>query len=321
MIVGMPFRRRWHPRAARFALLTLVVELGGRNLTARLDGSLHVMPLAAPETTGYPFLLALIRALAAIAVAAAAWRLVRAQATAVLAGRVLNALARRRTRRAPRLRLWLSARVWLASFASTALLVPRPDRSRRHLAGPLAAAGPLAPHLRAARVRPPLRPDRARLGSGRRVGERDRALRHGKPRPHLPSLRHGTRLTSPPARQPRPCAAAALRTRLRVAASSAAGLTPRRPRPADRRPSVPTSRREEVDMELVQTSSVAGARSDLRTRVLHLLGPLTVSGGDRLGARTALPDHAPAPAPSGLLVARRRAAASSSPPRASSSTA
>ena len=112
--------RRRRTEVAVFALLALVTELTGRSITARLDRALNVGPLAAPQATYYPFLLAGVRLLAALALAAVAWRLVRAHATATAGERVLRAVGHHRYRR-PQLRLALSLRLWLASFGATAL--------------------------------------------------------------------------------------------------------------------------------------------------------------------------------------------------------
>jgi hypothetical protein len=108
-------RRRLAARVA-FALLALLAELTGRELTMRLDRAFLVRPLATPTTPYYPFLLAGVRALAALVVGAAAWRIVRAHATAAAAERLLPTRARR-----PRPRLALSPRVWLWAFAATSL--------------------------------------------------------------------------------------------------------------------------------------------------------------------------------------------------------
>jgi hypothetical protein len=103
-----------------FALLALVTELTGRSLTGRLDRAFHVRPLAAPAASYYPFLLAGIRLLAAFAVAAIAWRILRAHSTASAGERVLRAFGQRRVRR-PEFRLVLTFRLWFASFGATSL--------------------------------------------------------------------------------------------------------------------------------------------------------------------------------------------------------
>lgn len=89
-------------------------------MTVRLDRAFHVMPLAAPQTRVYPFLLAGIRILAALVVAGVAWRLVRAHATAVAGERLLSAVGGGRAK-APKLRVRLSPALWLISFSATAL--------------------------------------------------------------------------------------------------------------------------------------------------------------------------------------------------------
>jgi len=108
-------RRRIQAGAA-FALLALLVELTGRAITTRLDGAVNVTPLATPTTRYYPFLLAGVRALAALLVAAVVWRLVRAHAAAAAGERLLGRMSHR-----PRLRVTLSPRLWGYSFAATSL--------------------------------------------------------------------------------------------------------------------------------------------------------------------------------------------------------
>jgi hypothetical protein len=103
-----------------FGLLTLVAELTGRSITHRLDHRVRVEPLAAPVAPYYPFLLAGVRIVAALALAAVAWRLVRAHATANAGEALLRAIGERRFR-TPRLRLQLTPRLWLASFGATSL--------------------------------------------------------------------------------------------------------------------------------------------------------------------------------------------------------
>ena len=112
--------RRKTTQVAVFGLLTLVTELTGRSITARLDHRVHVEPLAAPMAPYYPFLLAGVRLLAALALAGVAWKLVRAHATANAGEALLRTLGQRRFR-PPRLRLTLTPRLWLACFGATAL--------------------------------------------------------------------------------------------------------------------------------------------------------------------------------------------------------
>ena len=115
----MEFSRRRLQAGAAFALLALLVELTGRELTSRLDGAFNVAPLATPTTPYYPLLLAGIRALAALLVAAVVWRAVRAHGAASAGERLLGRIGRR-----PRLRVSLSLRLWAYSFAATSLLGP-----------------------------------------------------------------------------------------------------------------------------------------------------------------------------------------------------
>jgi len=110
------FSRRRLQAVAAFALLALLVELTGRAITSRLDGALNVAPLAAPTTPYYPFLLAGVRVVAALLVAAVVWRAVRAHAAAAAGERLLGRIGRR-----PRLRVSLSLRLWAYSFAATSL--------------------------------------------------------------------------------------------------------------------------------------------------------------------------------------------------------
>jgi hypothetical protein len=103
-----------------FGLLTLVAELTGRSITGRLDHHVRVEPLAAPMAPYYPFLLAGVRLVAALAVAAVAWRLMRAHAAASAGEALLRTIGERRFR-PPTLRLKLTPRLWLASFGATSL--------------------------------------------------------------------------------------------------------------------------------------------------------------------------------------------------------
>jgi hypothetical protein len=112
--------RRRRTEVAVFALLALVTELTGRSITARLDRAFHVTPLATPRTSYYPFLLAGIRVLGALALAAVVCRIVRAHVTASAGEAVLRTIGHRGLRR-PQLRLALSLRLWAASFGATAL--------------------------------------------------------------------------------------------------------------------------------------------------------------------------------------------------------
>ena len=108
--------RRRVKAGACFALLALLTELTGRAITVRLDGVLHVAPLATPTTRYYPFLLAGVRTLAALLFALAALRAVRAHAAAAAGERLLGRITHR-----PRFRVTLSLRLWAYAFVATSL--------------------------------------------------------------------------------------------------------------------------------------------------------------------------------------------------------
>ena len=105
---------------AGFALLALVGELTGRSVTLRVDRMLAVRPRFTPMASYYPFLLAGIRIAAALALAAVAWRLVRAHLTATAGESLLRGLGHRRPG-APRIHVSITPQLWLAAFGATAL--------------------------------------------------------------------------------------------------------------------------------------------------------------------------------------------------------
>jgi len=117
-------RARRHQRlfaGLAFALLALVAELLGRSLTHRLNIGQHV---ASPSYAGadyYPFLLAAVKLGVALLFARLAWRFVRAH-IAARAGRRVLAKVGSRPGPAPRMRLDLSPRLWLAAFLATSVL-------------------------------------------------------------------------------------------------------------------------------------------------------------------------------------------------------
>jgi hypothetical protein len=115
-------RARRHQRissALAFALLALVAELAGRSLTHRLNVGEHVRS-SYSGAEYYPFLLAAVKLGAALLLARLAWRFVRAHAAARAGRRVLAAVGSTPAP-APRLRLDLSPRLWLAAFFSTSI--------------------------------------------------------------------------------------------------------------------------------------------------------------------------------------------------------
>jgi hypothetical protein len=116
--------RSWRRRMTAmglFALLALVAELTGRSITIRLDAAFHVKPFATSSTPYYPFLLAGVKIVAALAVAGIVWRVVRAHLALAAGDRLLATIGHRRAAYTPRPRLRLSPRLWLASFAATSL--------------------------------------------------------------------------------------------------------------------------------------------------------------------------------------------------------
>lgn len=103
---------------ATFALFVLVAEVVGHSLTARVDRALHVEPLAPSGASYYPFLLAGAKIAAALVLAALLARLMRGHAAAEAGHRLLG----QPRADAPRLRIALSPRIWLLSFAGTSLV-------------------------------------------------------------------------------------------------------------------------------------------------------------------------------------------------------
>ncbi|MGZ4308114.1 MAG: hypothetical protein ACXVRG_02050 [Gaiellaceae bacterium] len=114
-------RARRHQRlfsGLAFSLLALVAELVGRSLTHRLDVGRHVRTPSYSGADYYPFLLAAVKLGVALLLARLVWRFIRARAAARAGRRVLAAVGKT-PRPAPRVRLELSPRLWLAAFAVT----------------------------------------------------------------------------------------------------------------------------------------------------------------------------------------------------------
>ena len=101
-------RQRWLARIA-LALLALIAELVGRSLAHRLDVGRHVGPVAYRHESYYPFLLAAVKVGVALMLARVVWRVAKARRLASLVGR-------------PRMRVELSAKLWLASFLATSVI-------------------------------------------------------------------------------------------------------------------------------------------------------------------------------------------------------
>ena len=102
-------RQRWLARIA-LSLLALVAELGGRSLAHRLDVGRHVGRVSYAHADYYPFLLAVVKVGLALMLARLVWRFAKARRVASLVGG------------SPRVRVELSARLWLASFAATSVI-------------------------------------------------------------------------------------------------------------------------------------------------------------------------------------------------------
>jgi hypothetical protein len=117
-------RARRHQRfLARLALglLALVAELLGRSLAHRLDFGRHVgTPYAGANY--YPILLAVVKVAVALMLARVTWRFVKAHTVERAARRLLDAHGSSAPRRAPRVRLELSPKLWLGSFLVTSLM-------------------------------------------------------------------------------------------------------------------------------------------------------------------------------------------------------
>ena len=157
--MGRERRQRWLARIA-LALLALVAELAGRSLAHRLDVGRHVGRVSYAHADYYPFLLAAVKVGVALMLARLVWRFAKARRVASLIGG------------SPRVRVELSARLWLASFAATSVIyLVQMDAEG---AGPTAPRA-VAPLVRAAGVRRSVRPRRAPLPQRRAVAPRLRA--------------------------------------------------------------------------------------------------------------------------------------------------
>jgi hypothetical protein len=110
-------RARKHQRVLSvlaFGLLALAAELLGRSLTHRIDIGRHVRSPGYAGADYYPFLLAGVKVGVALLLSRLLWRVDRARRLLAAVGRHAEA--------APRMRLRLSARLWLSVFALTALI-------------------------------------------------------------------------------------------------------------------------------------------------------------------------------------------------------
>jgi hypothetical protein len=113
-------RRQRSLAGLALGVLALIAELAGRSLTHRLDVGRRVGHVSYAHAEYYPFLLAGLKIAVALMLARLAWRFVKAHAAARAARRIATALGVDAVRRAPRVRIELSARLWLVSFVVTA---------------------------------------------------------------------------------------------------------------------------------------------------------------------------------------------------------
>ena len=118
--MGRPRTRQQLLAGLALGLLALIAELAGRSLTHRLEVGRRVGHLSYAHADYYPFLLAGVKVAVALMLARLAWRVARAHAAARAARRFATALGARPVRRAPRVRIELSWRLWLLSFVVTA---------------------------------------------------------------------------------------------------------------------------------------------------------------------------------------------------------
>ncbi len=107
----MSKRRRERPLAGlALALLALVAELAGRSLAHRIDLGRHVGPVSYAHADYYPVLLAIVKVGVALMLARVMWRIAKARRVASMLGG------------SPRVRVQLSAKLWLASFVTTSTI-------------------------------------------------------------------------------------------------------------------------------------------------------------------------------------------------------
>jgi hypothetical protein len=112
-------RARRHQRllsALSFGLLAVLAELFGAELTHRIDLGRHVRSPSYSHAAYYPAVVAAVKVGISLLLASLLWRMLRAHAIERAARRVVGA----GRGEAPRLRVSLSPRLWLAFFAVTA---------------------------------------------------------------------------------------------------------------------------------------------------------------------------------------------------------
>jgi hypothetical protein len=141
-MMGRPRTRQQLFAGLALGLLALIAELAGRSLTHRLEVGRHVGHLSYAHADYYPFLLAGVKVAVALMLARLAWRVARAHAAARAARRFATALGARPVRRAPRVRIELSWRLWLLSFVVTASIYLVQADAEQIAAGSLHLLGP-----------------------------------------------------------------------------------------------------------------------------------------------------------------------------------
>lgn len=119
-LVGRSRTRQRLLAALALGLLALIAELAGRSLTHRLDVGSRVGHVSYAHADYYPFLLAGVKIAVALMLARVAWRIAKAHVAARAARRIATASGVCTLRRTPRVRIELSARLWLLSFVATA---------------------------------------------------------------------------------------------------------------------------------------------------------------------------------------------------------
>ena len=113
-------RARRHQRllsVLAFGLLALVAELAGRSLTGHVNVGRHVEAPSYARADYYPILLAVVKGGIALLLGRLLWRVMRARSAERAARRLLGGSAC-----LPRLRIALSARLFLAFFAVTSVI-------------------------------------------------------------------------------------------------------------------------------------------------------------------------------------------------------
>jgi hypothetical protein len=138
-------RARGHQRllaGLALSLLALTAEIAGRSLTHRLDVGRHVGRVSYASAGYYPFLLAAVKVGVALMLARVAWRFARAHAAARAAHGVAAALGSRRHRRAARVRIELSPRLWTLSFVGTSTIYLVQADAEHAAGGKLTLLGP-----------------------------------------------------------------------------------------------------------------------------------------------------------------------------------